>query len=185
MGLDYRPDLDTFRVSANSMYPAFRQSERVVADLKAYRSDLPRRGDVVVFHSPHDGTIYLKRIVGLPGEAVAVVDRELLINGKPLGGTKYTTEEKRQLREAATPYFKSVSDLEFSRESLGEETTTIIHDSSNEYTKAYVPITLKPDQYFMMGDNRDFSFDSRFWGSVERDAIVGKVLFTYWPYPLK
>ncbi len=118
-----------------------------------------RRGDVVVFKYPVEpDRDFIKRVIGLPGEALEVRGREVLINGKVL-------EE---------PY---VHYLEPS--AAGSDTSEV---TSSEVREEYGPVTIPPDQYFMMGDNRDNSADSRYWGFLPRDYIKGKAVVIYWSY---
>lgn len=110
----------------------------------------PKRGDIIVFQNPEGGPIpYIKRIMALPGETVAVRGSQVFINGKPLADAW-----GRYLNQGRVPSFG--------------------------------PRTVPPDSYFVMGDNRDHSHDSRFWhngrgGFVPREEIIGKALVLYWP----
>jgi len=109
------------------------------------------RGDVVVFVPPIDPTKdFIKRVVGIPGDTVAVKDGMLYLNGAPAPtppGTHYVVPPDQR-------------------------------DSSQR--DSMDPITLQANQYFMMGDNRDRSYDSRFWGPITRDEVEGRAMFIYW-----
>ncbi|MEW5911855.1 MAG: signal peptidase I [Thermodesulfobacteriota bacterium] len=151
-------------VPSGSMEPALLPGDHLLVnklcyDLKLPFTDLallplgqPRRGDVVVFKNPlGSGPDFVKRIVGLPGETVALRDKRVYINGRPLPGDwgRYT------LRATAGDNFG--------------------------------PIRVPADQYFMMGDNRDNSFDSRYWnqgrgGFVPRQDIVGRAEVVLWSW---
>ncbi len=110
----------------------------------------PQRGDIVVFKNPEGGPIpYIKRIMALPGETVAVRGSQVFINGKPLEDAW-----GRYLNRGRVP--------------------------------AFGPKTVPPDSFFVMGDNRDHSHDSRFWhqgkgGFVPREDIIGQAMVLYWP----
>lgn len=124
-------------------------SDRIIASPIVYRFRSPHRGDLVVFHSParakvecNHGGIFVKRIVGLPGESVQERDNRIYINGRLL----------------AEPYLKIAP-----------------RDDINDVWK--VP----SGHYFLLGDNRTSSCDSRYWGSVRRGAMIGPVVITYWP----
>jgi signal peptidase I len=118
-----------------------------------------KRGDVVVFKYPEEpDRDFIKRVIGLPGETLEVREKKVLINGQPLPET-YT----HFLTPAATP-----SEL--------REVTSF------DVRERYGPVTVPANQYFMMGDNRDNSQDSRYWGFLPRDYVKGKALIIYWSY---
>ena len=118
-----------------------------------------KRGDIVVFKYPEEpDRDFIKRVIGLPGETVEVRERKVLIDGKPLQEW-YT----HFLQPAAAP-----SD---------------VHEvTSFDVRERYGPVTVPANQYFVMGDNRDNSQDSRYWGFLPRDYIKGKALVIYWSY---
>jgi signal peptidase I len=123
------------------------------------RSILPvrdiRRGDVVVFKYPDEPERdFIKRVVGLPGDTVELRNKKVFINGQPLD----------------EPY---VHFLEPATE--GEVT-------SFDVRERYGPVTVPVRQYFVMGDNRDNSQDSRYWGFLPREYIKGRALMIYWSY---
>ena len=116
------------------------------------------RGDVLVFKYPVDPTRdFIKRVIGLPGETLEVRDKKVYINGTPLD-------------EPYAHYLDATGPSE-----LREVTSSDVRDH-------FGPVTVPPDQYFMMGDNRDNSADSRYWGFLRRDYIKGKALVIYWSY---
>jgi signal peptidase I len=118
-----------------------------------------KRGDVIVFKYPEEPERdFIKRVIGLPGETLEVREKKVYINGKPLD----------------EPYVHFLQPPSTSSE-LSEVT-------SFDVRERYGPVTIPPDQYFMMGDNRDNSQDSRYWGFLSRDLIKGKALVIYWSY---
>jgi len=118
-----------------------------------------KRGDVLVFKYPEDpDRDFIKRVIGLPGETLELRAKKVYINGKPLD----------------EPYVHFLEAPGMSSEF--RETT------SSDVRERYGPVTVPPDQYFMMGDNRDNSADSRYWGFLRRDYIKGKALVIYWSY---
>src|SRR5205809_4080005 len=118
-----------------------------------------KRDDVLVFKYPEEPERdFIKRVIGLPGETLEVRQKKAYINGTPLD-----EPYAHYLQPAA-----STSDL--------HEVT------SYDVRERYGPVTVPPNQYFVMGDNRDNSQDSRYWGFLRRDYIKGKALVIYWSY---
>jgi signal peptidase I len=118
-----------------------------------------KRGDVVVFKYPVEPERdFIKRVIGLPGESVEVREKKVYINGKAL--------EEGYVHFLAPP----VSSSEF------HEVTSL------EIRDRYGPVTVPSNQYFVMGDNRDNSQDSRYWGFLPRENVKGKALLIYWSY---
>jgi signal peptidase I len=118
-----------------------------------------RRGDVLVFKYPEDPERdFIKRVIGLPGETVELKDKKVHINGTPL-------EE---------PYVHFLFPLDTSASDLGE--------GGIDVRRSYGPVTVPEGHYFMMGDNRDNSQDSRYWGFMPRDYVKGKALFVYFSF---
>jgi signal peptidase I len=118
-----------------------------------------RRGDIIVFKYPEEpDRDFIKRVIGLPGETLEVREKKVSINGTPLEES-YT----HFLQPAAAP------------SQLREVT-------SFDVRERYGPVTVPANQYFVMGDNRDNSQDSRYWGFLQRDYIKGKALIIYWSY---
>jgi signal peptidase I len=117
-----------------------------------------KRGDVVVFKYPEEpDRDFIKRVIGLPGETLEVREKKVYINGKPLD-EPYV----HFLQPPSSPEYNEVT--------------------SFDVRERYGPVTVPPEQYFMMGDNRDNSQDSRYWGFLPRDLVKGKALLIYWSY---
>jgi signal peptidase I len=118
-----------------------------------------RRGDIIVFKYPEDPERdFIKRTIGLPGETVELRNKKVYINGKPLD----------------EPYVHFL---------FPEDSESGISDSSGfDVRRNYGPVTVPAGHYFMMGDNRDNSQDSRYWGFMPRDYVKGKALFVYFSY---
>jgi signal peptidase I len=117
------------------------------------------RGDVLVFKYPVEPERdFIKRVIGLPGETLEIRDKTVYIDGRPL----------------VEPY------VHFLEPSSGPSETSEV--TSIDVRDRYGPVKVPPDEYFMMGDNRDNSADSRYWGFLRRDYIKGKAVVIYWSY---
>jgi signal peptidase I len=129
----------------------------------------PRRGDIVVVLSPKDGTRLVKRIVGVPGDTLAMTDNHLELNGHSLGyiraGENY----------GATVASKLMRFAFFAEENLDGVVHPVMGLRTINATKrTFAPLSVPEGKFFLMGDSRDNSFDSREFGFASRDAILGK-----------
>jgi signal peptidase I len=155
--------INPYRIPSSSMEPTLhcgdkpvggceaRYSDRVLACRICYDFESPHRGDIVVFNTPPEakiacgsGGVFVKRLIGLPGETWQEKNGYIYIDGK-------------MLKE---PYIKA---------------------NRRDYGVNLPPVHIGKGQYFMMGDNRAGSCDSRKWGTVPRHDLIGKVIATYWP----
>jgi signal peptidase I len=137
------------KVEGNSMEPGLSDNERIFINKFTYRLNLGdiRRGDTVVFWYPRDTTkSYIKRVIGLPGDRIRIVDGQVYVNGASLP-EEYVAE---RFRDSSTW-------------------------SGGEL------VTVPANEYFVLGDHRNSSSDSRAWGYVPRENIYGKAVFVYWP----
>ncbi|OYY52408.1 MAG: signal peptidase I, partial [Polynucleobacter sp. 24-46-87] len=150
----------------------------------------PKRGDVVVFRYPRDESIdYIKRIVAIPGDTVEYQGKRLTVNGQPLqysGGEPYLDPENMRYAKRYTESFPA---------DLGGNKHDILNDPDRpsasfpterfpgfencQYQNAGLICTVPPGHYFAMGDNRDNSADSRYWGFVPDKNIVGRAFFVW------
>ena len=138
------------QVYGNSMLPNFHNGDYILTDKISYRFRLPKRGDVVIFHSPtYPEREFIKRIIGLPGEKILLKEGKIFINGKRL----------------SEPY-------------LPPHTSTRPGLFLKEGKEVIVPLS----EYFVLGDNRSNSSDSRDFGPIPRKAIIGKAWLRYWPF---
>jgi signal peptidase I len=132
------------------------------------------RGDIIVFKYPYqDHTHYVKRVIGLPGDHLKLVDQRVLVNGKPLN-------EPYVVHDAAAGY--DPLNYNFPPQGVQLYSSPLVPEWAHEIKK-YVrgdEIIVPPGKYFAMGDNRDHSSDSRYWGFVDRDAIMGRPFLIYW-----
>mgnify|MGYP006163894269 CR=1 FL=1 len=118
-----------------------------------------RRGHIVVFKYPEEPERdFIKRVIGLPGETIELRQRQIYVNGAPLD----------------EPYVRFMEPNE-----LGAPTGEV---AESDVRRKYGPVTVPDGQYFVMGDNRDNSQDSRYWGFLPRAYIKGRALMVYWSY---
>ncbi len=167
-------------VPSGSMQPTILVGDRIFVNKLAYDLKVPfttwhladwsnpQRGDIVVFYSPRDGTRLVKRVVGLPGDTVELRNEQLVINGTPADYAPLNAEISAQLPEAERQC--SV----FAIEQLPAHPHAVMAIPNLPAKRTFGPVSVPEDHYFMMGDNRDNSFDSRYFGVVERKQIVGK-----------
>lgn len=167
-------------VPTGSMKPTILEGDRVFVNKLAYDLKVPfttwhlaewanpKRGDIVVFFSPHDGTRLVKRVVALPGDVVELRNEQLIINGNRVDYTSLSTEISGQLPESEQQHGL------FATEELPGHSHAVMAIPSLPAKRSFDPVPVPEGCYFMMGDNRDNSFDSRYFGMVERKRIVGK-----------
>ena len=133
-------------IPSESMQNTIMKGDRVLGNRLAYIKDDPERYDIVIFKYPDDPSkIFIKRVIGLPGETVTVKDGKIYIDGK--------------------------------------EQTQAVSFCPEEMTGSFGPYEVPEDSYFVMGDNRNNSLDSRYWDNtyVKKEAILAKAGFRYWP----
>lgn len=162
----------SFQIPSESMVPTLLVGDRLVADGWSFWKNDPKRGEVVVFDYPRDPSIkYVKRVVGIPGDTIEVKQGELYLNGK-------LVEQERSGR--VVDPVGGWQPIEFT-ENLGGVRHPVYRTQPMLVT-SYGPVTVPHNEYFMMGDNRDRSNDSRFWGFVRRDQIVGRMVYVYFSW---
>ena len=167
-------------VPTGSMKPTILEGDRVFVNKLAYdlkipfttkhlaEWDDPKRGDIVVFYSPVDGTRLIKRVVGIPGDQIAMWNNHVLLNGEPLQYEALQAQMFEQLSQ------EEQGEHIFFTEMLPPKPHPVMINPANPMIPSFAPMVIPPDCYFMMGDNRDNSADSRFFGVVERQRIVGQ-----------
>lgn len=197
--------VEPFKIPSGSMIPTLIVGDFILVNKYTYGIRLPvinkkvielnepKRGEVMVFRYPADPSIdYIKRVVGLPGDTVLYENKRLTINGEPVE-TKYESEYK--YLEPGLGYVYT----DFFHEFLGEESYTIITEPdvpgiqmsgvhqfpSREkctYNMSGFICVVPEGNYLTLGDNRDSSSDSRYWGFVPEENIVGKAFMIWWNF---
>jgi signal peptidase I len=189
---------EPFKIPSGSMIPTLLVNDLIlvnkfhygvrlpVINRKILDNHSPERGDVMVFRYPPKPSLdYIKRVVGIPGDEVAYLNKKLTINGKPLP-------------KVALPDFFDVDSMRYAKqfeETNGERKYRLLNDDDRpsfiagadnfpyrdncRYSTEGVVCKVPEGHYFMMGDNRDNSLDSRYWGFVPEQNIVGKAFFVW------
>jgi len=189
---------EPFKIPSGSMIPTLQVGDLILVNKFHYGIRLPvlnkkiianhdpARGDVMVFHYPMDPRVdYIKRVVGLPGDEVSYLNKQLRINGQPIP----ETPEKDYYVEERSSY-----EQQFKENLAGNEHSILLKPDAPagvtpfpdfpfrnqcRYSAEGVVCTVPPGHYFMMGDHRDDSQDSRYWGFVPDENIVGKAFFVW------
>ena len=168
-------------VPSGSMKPSILEGDRIYVNKLAYDLKFPfttwhlaewgnpQRGDIVVFYSPQDGTRLVKRVIGLPGDTVELRHEQLIINGQPV---QYASADpKLPVQLPAAERARGI----FATEELPPACPhAIMALNGVPAMRTFAPVQVPEGRYFMMGDNRDDSFDSRYFGTVPREKIVGR-----------
>ncbi len=170
--------VEPFQIPSSSMVPTLEVGDYILVNKYTYGIRLPvvrtkvlalnnpQRGDVVVFFPPHmNETYFIKRVVGLPGDSVEYRNKQIFVNG--------TRVEREPVLGQITQSARNI----VGRESLGE--SEYLMQVDNQRSAGDFSVVVRPEHYFMMGDNRDNSSDSRVWGQVPEKDIVGKA-FAIW-----
>lgn len=157
--------LQAFKIPSGSMLPTLQIGDHLLVNKFIYGTKIPfldkkiliwkeiKRDDIVVFKYPKDRSVdYIKRVIGLPGDKVLVKKKKVYINGQPIEDSHAHFSPLAARSPFVTP-----------RDNFG-------------------PITVPEGKIFVMGDNRDNSYDSRFWGFVDQKDVLGKALVIYWSW---
>lgn len=189
---------EPFKIPSGSMIPTLRVGDLIlvnkfhygvrlpVFNTKIMENHTPQRGDVMVFRYPPQPSLdYIKRVIGVPGDEVAYLNKQLTVNGKPVPRVAQpeffdseTMRYARQFRETLDARsYNTLNDDD--RPAFIQGTTEFPFSNACRYTVEGVTCKVPQGHYFMMGDNRDNSLDSRYWGFVPDANIVGKAFFVW------
>ncbi|CAB1073500.1 hypothetical protein JY97_17510 [Alkalispirochaeta odontotermitis] len=167
-------------IPSGSMMPTILIGDRIFVNKLAYDLKLPytrfhlkkwsdpSRGDIVVFYSPQDAKRMIKRVVGLPGDTLALRQNKLFINGRFVTYGPLAPELLNQIES------DQHSNHVFFNEKLPGKEHAVMLTPAKPSLNTFEPVTIPAGRYFMLGDNRDNSADSRFFGLVDRKLIVGR-----------
>lgn len=181
--------VEAFKIPSGSMIPTLVIGDHLLVnkfvygpripftDARFFKGAEPKRGDIIVFKYPeNEDKNFIKRVIGLPGDKIEIRNGVLKINDGPV--QLHEAEEAVGGPPDAGPFAAVVRQFD---EDLGTVTHRIqyLQDQSD---KNFGPITVPSEKVFVMGDNRDNSQDSRFWGFVDHSKILGKALVIYWSW---
>lgn len=168
-------------IPSSSMEPTLQINDRLIIEKVSYRFQEPQRGDIVVFNAPTTAAIcsgslsapapkdaFIKRIVGLPGDTVEFKDAQVFINGKKF----------------VEPYIVQDGNTLVSSQTLVPINSVFVANASSSIDPLETPLklTIPTSSYLVMGDNRNNSCDSRYWGFVPKKDLIGKALVKFWPF---
>ena len=158
-------------VPSGSMMPTILVGDRIFINKLAYDLKVPfttwhlaqwgdpQRGDIIIFPSPADGIRLVKRVVAVPGDSIELRNDQLIINGQPA-----SYDSRQDSGEVALVFNETVSG----------KTHSLQIEPRKPALRSFGPVQVPPGRYFVMGDNRDNSFDSRYFGFVSRESILGR-----------
>lgn len=145
--------IQAFKIPNASMMPSLLIGDHLLVDKQAYKNNSPKRGDIIVFDLPEDTSrIFIRRVVGSGGDVIEIKNKQLYINDK-------------QYHEDYIIYTDSTS----------------LPDNSHPIDN-YGPVSIPKDSFFVLGDSRNSSYDSRYWGFLASDKIKGKAVTFYWSW---
>lgn len=159
--------VQAFKIPSGSMLPTLQIGDHLLVNKFIYGIRMPftgkiivpiknpKYGDVVVFRFPKDRSVdYIKRVIGTPGDTIEIKDKKVFINGKPV------------------------------ENSHAHVSSSVVLDAKSGPRDNFGPVLVPDDHLFVMGDNRDNSYDSRFWGFVDQRDVLGKAFILYWSWDI-
>jgi signal peptidase I len=189
---------EPFTIPSGSMMPTLIAGDNIIVNKFSYGFRLPvidtkltsgndvKRGDIIVFHYPLDPKInYIKRAIGLPGDVIEYKNKDLFLNGKKVDRVSmenYTYPKEHIINAQYKENLDGVEHRILIDNNISGTISKVMSESAAkncEYDVEYVKCVVPQGEYFMMGDNRDGSLDSRYWGFVPDKNLVGKAIFIW------
>ena len=184
---------EPFRIPSGSMIPTLMIGDFILVNKFAYgfkvpfsdwftnpvylwKREPPKHGDVIVFKYPRDESLnYIKRVVGVPGDEVEIKNKVVYVNGVELKMDEFPGDKiSKDMDDKFSQY-----NLKYFHTTNGRHNYVVMVDADNYFISDYPKHVVPPGNYFVMGDNRDFSADSRAWGYVPFENIKGEALFVW------
>ena len=185
--------VEAFKIPSGSMIPTLHIGDHIFVNKFAYglkipfsdvvsdhpvymiKRDPPKHGDIVVFLFPKDETLYyIKRVIGVPGDTIELKNKVLYINQKMITRDLVPAAEAEKTYATLEDSRYNTANIDMYIEHLDGVDHKIMIDKNSYMSENYGPTVVPPDSLFVMGDNRDFSNDSRFWGFVPFNNVKGK-----------
>ena len=183
--------MEAFKIPSGSMIPTLAIGDQIFVNKYIYGPRLPfttqrlvtfacpKRGEVIVFVCPKSpNEDYIKRVVGLPGDTIAVRDSIVWLDGVPVARSPQGVTQVWEREASAGPWWQATA--EAFTEKMGGHAFTVLHDPAYaRNVRDFGPYVVPAGHIFVMGDNRDHSEDSRVWGPVPMDNILGRAMFVW------
>lgn len=189
--------IEAFKIPSGSMIPTLMVGDHIFVNKFSYglkfpfsdfftdqplyivKRDAPQRGDIIVFKYPKNEELYyIKRVIGVPGDRIYIKDKIVFINDKPLERVAVNQPDIINNLEGRQ-YDKTSLELYGEENPTTKDKHLIMLDKNSYINENHGEVTVPPDHLFMMGDNRDFSNDSRFWGFVPYKNVRGKAMVVW------
>lgn len=190
--------VEAFKIPSGSMIPTLLVGDHIFVNKMAYGLKVPfsdwigekpiyitswsppKRGDIIVFKYPENPDIYyIKRVIGEPGDLVEVKEGDLFVNDQKIDRSDLSKEEHAEIISTLDSNKYNLDQLQIYYEALNGDRPMVMVDSSSYHGNYSGPHRVPEDQFFVMGDNRNHSNDSRYWGYVPKDNIKGKAMFIW------
>lgn len=158
--------LRAYKIVGASEAPTIVLGDKILVNRVAYVFRKPRRGEMLVLHFPDRPSFGPKRVIGVPGDTVEMVDNRVIVNGRAL-----------PMHELKRADFNSVAPDNRIGSVVAEEDGHLIAFTPGNKYDTHAAVNLGPGEFFLMGDNRDVSADCRVWGPVHADRFMGNVIY--------